>query len=101
MKHTNHTRGKTKECKRTGTVTHNKNCDVKNMTLVTLNVKSSSNKDRNDRKWVKFTYVNKRIKTLPNVQENQFKNNPHVNNTLFQNFSTNKIETNSSIVYTQ
>jgi hypothetical protein len=80
-----------RECKRTGTVSHNKKCAVKNMKLVTFIAKSSSNKDRNDTKWVKFTYVNKHIKTLPNVQENQFKNNPHVNNTLFQNFSTNKI----------
>jgi len=64
---------KQKECKRTGTVSHSKNCDVKNMKLVTFNAKSSSNKDRNNRKWVKFTYVNKHIKTLPNVQEIQFK----------------------------
>lgn len=94
---------KQKEWRRTGTVSHSKNCVVKNMKLVTSNSNSSSNKDRNDRKWVKFTYVNKRIKILPNVLENQFKNNPHVNNNLFQNLSANKkLETSSSIVlYTQ
>lgn len=82
---------KQKECKRTGTVCHNMNCAVKNMKLVTFDAKSSSNKDRNDRKWDKFTYVNKHIKTLPSVQENQLKNNTNVNNPLFQNVSTNKI----------
>jgi hypothetical protein len=92
-----------KEFKRTGTVSHNKNCDVRNMKLVTFNAKPSGNKDRNNRKWVKFTYVKKHLKTLLNVQENQFKNSPHVNSTLFQNLSANKkLETSSSILlYTQ
>jgi hypothetical protein len=85
---------KQKECKRTGPVSHIKNCDGKNMKLVTFNAKSSSNKDRNDRKWVKFIYVNKHLKTLPDVEDNQFKNSPHVN-TLFQNLGTN------NVVYTQ
>jgi hypothetical protein len=45
---------KQKECKRTGTISHSNNCDVKNMKLVPFNAKPSSSKDRNDRKWIKL-----------------------------------------------